>query len=207
MIRMHGHSVVKGSNFGQHSEESEVAQSNVNEYIRKIADFLESCYDEWVKYIKEKRNVFYPLNFYTVDQMVLLQEEIAKHRNGNQVTKFLCPLLSVVKSQCSIKTDLVNAVDKVQEKLLTSEKTSKMESFSKRTSHTEAIQKFLQIAERSGITRKRALRAIQSEEFNIEDTKAGKINLVLIKSFFISFWKSTFFNVYFVYHRFVLVFI
>lgn len=173
MIRTHENSVVKGSNFAQHNEESEVCQSNVNEYIRRIADFLESCYEEWVQYIKEKRNVFYPLNFYTVDQMVLLQEEIAKYRNGNHVTKFLCPLLSLVKFQCSLQPDLVYAVDKVQEELLTSEQTSKMENISKKNSHTEAIQKFLQIAEKSGISRKHALRAIQSEEFDIEDTDSG----------------------------------
>lgn len=173
MIRTHERSVVKGTNFAQHSEESEVAQSNVNEYIRRIADFLESCYKEWVEYIKEKRNLFYPLNLYTVDQMVLLQEEIAKYRNGNQMTKFLCPLLSFVKSQCSLKPDLADAVDKVQEELLTSEQTSKMENISQKTSHTEAIQKFLQIAEKSGISRTHALRAIQSEEFDIEDTDSG----------------------------------
>lgn len=173
MIRMHDRSVLKGTNFSENKEESEDTQSNVNEYIRKIADFMENCYEQWIDYIAEKRKVFYPLNFYTVDQMVLLQEEIAKYRNGNQVTQFLCPLLSVVKTRCSLNLDLDDAINKVQEKLIASEQTSNMENESEKSSHTDAIRKFLQVAEETGISRKHALSAIQSQEFDIEDTDAG----------------------------------
>lgn len=173
MIRTHEHSVVKGTNFLQHDEDSQNAYSNVNEYIRKIADFLESCYEEWIDYIAGKRKVFYPLNFYTVDQMVLLQEEIAKYRNGNQVTQFLGPLLSVVKFHCSLNPDLDDAINKVQENLLAREQTSEMENESEKNTHTDAIREFLQVAEGTGISRKHALRAIQSQEFDIADTDAG----------------------------------
>lgn len=173
MIRTHEQSVVKGTNFQQHDEDLENAHSNVNEYIRKIADFMESCYEEWIDYIAEKRKVFYPLNLYTVDQMVLLQEEIAKYRNGNQVTQFLCPLLSVVKSHCSLDPDLDDANNKVQENLLALEQTSKMENESEKNTHTDAIREFLQVAEETGISRKHALRAIQSQEFDVADTDAG----------------------------------
>lgn len=173
MIRTHEESVVKGANFPQHMAESEDSQSNVNDYIRGIADFMENCYEEWIKYIKEKRRVFYPLNFYTVDQMVLLQEEIARYRNGSPVTRFLCPLLSLVKPSCSLNPDLDNAVDKVQEQLLTSEQTSKLEDISEKKSHAIAIKNFLQVAKDADISLKHALRAIQSNKFNIEDTDAG----------------------------------
>lgn len=173
IIRTHDLSVVKGTNYPQRNEESECAQSNVNEYIKKIADFMENCYEEWVNYIKEKRSIFYPLNFYTVDQMVLLQEEIAKYRNGSEDLRFLCPLLSLVAPHCSLDTDLDYAVDKVQENLLTSEQMSTLENSSERKNQAEAIQEFLKITRESGISRKHALRAIQSQEFDIENIEAG----------------------------------
>lgn len=173
MIRMDNRSVVKGTNFPENKEESNITNSNVNEYIRKIADFMESCYEEWIEYIAEKRSIFYPLNFYTVDQMVLLQEEIAKYRNGTQVTQFLCPLLSVVKSNCLLDPDLDDANNKVQENLLAFEQTSKMENESEKNTHTDAIRKFLKAAEETGISRKHALRAVQSQEFDIEDIEEG----------------------------------
>ena len=178
MIRTHEQSVVKGTNYRYDNEDSKDLQSNVNEYIRQIADFMEICYEEWVRYIKEKRKHFYPLNFYTVDQMVLMQEEIAKYRNGKGVSRFLCPLLSLIKSQCSLTEDLDEAVNKVQEILLTTEQTSDFENLAAKTSHEEAIRNFLLVTEESGISRKHALRAIQSHEFDIEDTDAGKLNQV-----------------------------
>lgn len=173
MIRTHEHSVVKGTNTQQHNEYNKEAQSNVNEYIRQIAHFLEKCYEEWIRYITEKRKCFYPLNFYTVDQMVLLQEELARYRNGNRTSRFLCPLLSVVKQQCSLNPDLDDAIDRVQEKLLTIEQTSDMEQVSEKTSHAEAIKKFLQSTDKAGISRKHALRGIQSKAFSIENIKSG----------------------------------
>lgn len=172
MIRTHDRSVVKGTNVPENKEESNITHSNVNEYIRTIADFMESCYKEWIDYIAGKRNVFYPLNFYTVDQMVLLQEEIAKYRIGNQTTQFLCPLLSIVKSQCLLDPDLDDAIDKVQEKLLASEQTLKMDESDKNI-HTDAISKFVQVAEEAGFSRKHALLAVKSKKFEIEDTDAG----------------------------------
>lgn len=172
MIRTHDRSVVKGTNSPENNEECKITHSNVNEYIRTIADFMENCYEEWIVYIAGKRKVFYPLNFYTVDQMVLLQEEIAKYRNGNQTTQFLCPLLSIVKSKCLLYPDLDDAINEVQQELLASEQTSKMDERDRNT-HTDAISKFLQVAEEAAISRKHALRAIESKEFDIEDTDAG----------------------------------
>lgn len=59
--------VVKGINFLENKEEFNIINSNVNEYIWKIVDFMESCYEEWIDYIVGKRKVFYFLNFYIVD--------------------------------------------------------------------------------------------------------------------------------------------
>ena len=173
MIRTHEHSVVKGTNIQYDGEDSKATQSNVNDYIRRIADFMERCYEEWVRYINEKRKCFYPLNFYTVDQMVLLQEEIARYRNRKEVSRFLCPLLSLIRSNCLLAPDLDGALIKVQEALITSEQTSDLKNEDDKTSHEEAIRKFLIATEESGISRKHALRAIQSQEFKIEDTDEG----------------------------------
>lgn len=173
MIKTHEQSVVKGTNIRYDSEESEAPRSNVNEYIRRIADFMEKCYEEWVRYINEKRKSFYPLNFYTVDQMVLLQEEMARYRNRKEASRFLCPLLSLIRTKCSLVPNLDDALNNVQETLLTSEQTSNLENEGDKTSHEEAIKRFLILTEESGISRKHALRAIQSKAFDIEDTDKG----------------------------------
>lgn len=173
MIRTHEQSVVKGTNIRYDSGDSEVHQSNVNEYIRKLAEFMERCFEEWVKYIYEKRKRFYPLNFYTVDQMVLLQEEIARYRNRKEASRFLCPLLAIIKTKCLLAPDLDEALNIVQEALLTSEQTVNLQSEADKSSHAEAIKKFLVVTDESGISRKHALCAIQSKDFDIEDTDAG----------------------------------
>lgn len=67
MICMDNWFVVKGINFFENKEEFNIINSNVNEYIWKIVDFMESCYEEWIEYIVEKRSIFYFLNFYIVD--------------------------------------------------------------------------------------------------------------------------------------------
>lgn len=67
MICMDNWFVVKGINFLENKEEFNIIYSNVNEYIWKIVDFMENCYEEWIKYIVEKRSIFYFLNFYIVD--------------------------------------------------------------------------------------------------------------------------------------------
>lgn len=173
MIRTHEHSVVKGTNFAQQDKLTKNDQSNVNEYISQIANFLENCFKEWKEYITEKRKCFYSLNFYTVDQMVLLQEEIARHRNGTNTSEFLCPLLSVVKCKCLLNEDLDDAIDRVQETLLTNEQTSDIELAAEKACHAEAIQKFLEACSKGGISRRHALCAIQSKAFDIEDINSG----------------------------------
>jgi hypothetical protein len=105
--------------------------------------------------------------------MVLLQEELALFRNRHAASKYLCPLLSLVKSRCSLSPDVDDAINTVQERLLTREQTSHMEEMSEKASHAEAIQQFLQVCEKTGISRKHALCAIKSQAFDIKDTDAG----------------------------------
>lgn len=87
----------------------------------EIAKFMETSLDNWLQYLDEKRYKYQHLNYYTTDQLVILQRELAQCIDGNDVDKippFIIPMLSVVKSDCDIG-DLTDALQKANIKLQT----------------------------------------------------------------------------------------
>lgn len=87
----------------------------------EIAKFMETSLDNWLQYLDEKRYEYQHLNYYTIDQLVILQKELAQFIEGIDVDKipsFIIPLLSVVKSDCDIN-DLTNALQEANIELQT----------------------------------------------------------------------------------------
>jgi hypothetical protein len=140
--------------------------------MMEIADFFEHCYEEWIEHVKKNRDRFYLLNSFTIGQMIILQEEIAKHRNGNRVSKHLYSLLSVVKADCSLQ-DLELAVKHLDEQL-SQEQTNSMDNDSSEFQENKAIQEFLEAAEEAGVSRRRAFECIHSDSFNPDDIDQSK---------------------------------
>ncbi|CAG2246214.1 RNF213 [Mytilus edulis] len=82
---------------------------DVSFIIPKLARFLEQCHEKWLDYIDQKREKYYCLNFFTIDQMVILQQELVKLGSAQEPAALIYPLLSAVKHGCT-KDDLVKAM-------------------------------------------------------------------------------------------------
>jgi arsenate reductase-like glutaredoxin family protein len=82
---------------------------DVSFIIPKIAKFMEQCHDKWLDFIDNKREKYYSLNLFTIDQMVILQQELVKIGSGQEPSALIYPLLSAVKQGCT-KEDLVRAM-------------------------------------------------------------------------------------------------
>ena len=72
----------------------------VEKIITEVARFMESCLEEWLEHIKQKRKTYIYLNYFTVDQLVILQQELVKMGSEDQPSKHIYPLLSAVKANC-----------------------------------------------------------------------------------------------------------
>ncbi|XP_052062754.1 E3 ubiquitin-protein ligase rnf213-alpha-like isoform X2 [Mytilus californianus] len=82
---------------------------DVSFIIPKLARFLEQCHEKWLDYIDQKREKYYCLNFFTIDQMVILQQELVKIGSAQEPAALIYPLMSAVKHGCT-KDDLVKAM-------------------------------------------------------------------------------------------------
>ncbi|XP_063441660.1 E3 ubiquitin-protein ligase rnf213-alpha-like [Mytilus trossulus] len=102
-------------NFGfgedRHTLKGRIDEENhdVSFIIPKLARFLEQCHEKWLDYIDQKREKYYCLNFFTIDQMVILQQELVKLGSAQEPAALIYPLLSAVKHGCT-KDDLVKAM-------------------------------------------------------------------------------------------------
>jgi hypothetical protein len=50
----------------------------VQNFIAGVASFLEICHAEWTKYVDAKRQQYPELNFFLIQQLVFLQQELVK---------------------------------------------------------------------------------------------------------------------------------
>ncbi|VDH93225.1 ubiquitin carboxyl-terminal hydrolase 34 [Mytilus galloprovincialis] len=107
-------------NFGfgedKHTLKGRIDDTNedVSSIIPKLAKFLEQCHKKWLDYIDERREKYYLLNFFTVDQMVILQQELVKLGTEVEPSVLIFPMLSAVKQGCT-KEDLVRAMSSAKE--------------------------------------------------------------------------------------------
>ncbi|KAH3784676.1 hypothetical protein DPMN_162640, partial [Dreissena polymorpha] len=98
--------------------------SSLKEMVPAIAKFMEKCLDDWLLYIKTKRSQFYYLNYFTVDQLVLLQRELVIIGNDSK-SELLYPILATVKQDCN-QADLNAAIESAKEEQLSAEKNEKI---------------------------------------------------------------------------------
>ncbi|KAK6168586.1 hypothetical protein SNE40_019786 [Patella caerulea] len=81
---------------------------NVVDFIGNLANFLEKCHEDWMKYLNDKREEYLELNYFTVEQLVFLQQEIIK-AGQDELDPLIYPMLSLVKQDCS-RNDLIEAM-------------------------------------------------------------------------------------------------
>lgn len=88
---------------GHHEEE------DLSLIIPKLAKFMEECLQAWMEYIERKRNEYFHLNYFSIDQLVILQRELVKIGTDKEPTDLIYSLLSFVKSNCS-RDDIITAM-------------------------------------------------------------------------------------------------
>ncbi|XP_061169142.1 E3 ubiquitin-protein ligase RNF213-like [Saccostrea echinata] len=96
---------------GRRNEEDDVIT-----IMPEIAKFMENCLEEWLCYLDEKRDEYYHLNHFTIDQVVILQRELARFNAGEEISNLTIPLLSIVNNDCSYH-DLTDAMQKANEEV------------------------------------------------------------------------------------------
>ena len=160
-----GQTPLKGENFALKNKS--LSQDDViNDYMKEIGDFFEKCSEEWLDHLTKTRDKFYPLNFFTTAQIIILQEEIAKYRNGIDVYRELYPLLSTVKAGCS-KSNLDFALQKLEESLNLEANHDEPEMALPTKESFEL--NFLAEADKAGISREKALKCIAVGMFDPDD--------------------------------------
>lgn len=90
---------------------------DISTIIPKLANFMEECLEEWLKYIDHKRDEYQHLNFFTIDQMVILQKELVLMGGEVEPSNYIYPLLSIVKHDCT-KMNLIGALKKAKDDVL-----------------------------------------------------------------------------------------
>ncbi|XP_060597648.1 E3 ubiquitin-protein ligase rnf213-alpha-like, partial [Ruditapes philippinarum] len=88
----------------------------LQDIIPELANFMETCLEEWLKYIKEKRKNHLHLNYFTVDQLVILQRELVKMGSDLEPSHLIYPLLSAVKENCT-PDDLLDSMTSAKEEI------------------------------------------------------------------------------------------
>ena len=131
---------------------------DVSAIIPKIAKFLEQCHIKWLDYIDVRREKYYLLNFFTVDQMVILQQELVKIGSDVEPSLLIYPMLSAVKQGCT-REDLIRAMsaaksdvdklDLMREKMMEEEEQEQAEMETENEAVGVKIDKFLKVMTKS----------------------------------------------------------
>ena len=140
--------------------------------IPRLAKFMENCLEEWLKYIDRKRDDYHLLNFFTIDQMVILQKQLVLMGGETDPSDLIYPLLSIVKHDCT-KMDLIGALRKAKVDVSDKEAELEMEvaeheedretdeSDEEGTLKAKAITKFISELVNSGYTEQLAREALR----------------------------------------------
>ncbi|WAR07295.1 R213A-like protein, partial [Mya arenaria] len=75
----------------------------LEDMVPKIVDFMKKCYGEWLDFIKQKRKIYLFLNYFTIDQLVILQRELVKMGTDEGPSLRTYNLLSAVKENCTLE--------------------------------------------------------------------------------------------------------
>lgn len=86
---------------------------DISTMIPKLANIFESYHTKWLAYINEKRIAYPLLNFYTTDQIVIMQQQMVRLGNHEGPSPAIYPLLFAVKNDCT-RSDLIRAMEEAK---------------------------------------------------------------------------------------------
>ena len=158
--------------FGDKSE----VETGIVGHILTMCDFLEDCLKEWLQHIEVQRMNSYYLNHYTTEQLVILQNELAKINTPeiSSIANTVFPMLSFVKHNCTLK-DLQESMGSAFELLMAREvsSTRKEQTAEQQESMDDdeavinsgdgsQVDHFLETLQESGFSKKLAIAALKS---------------------------------------------
>jgi hypothetical protein len=158
---------------------SHLVDSNVVQDINDLCKFLEECLGDWLNHISVMRTESYYLNHFTTQQLVILQNELAKVNlpDGKKaMSNCVFPLLSTIRRTCSFR-DLERAMHAAFQELASMEKTNTKRSQSPmltdRTDEINAkeLSEFFETMSESGFSVKLVERALKAVGANAEEGK------------------------------------
>ena len=135
---------------------------DVSFFIPKIAKFLEECHDKWLKFIDNEREKHCILNFFTIEQMVILQEELVKLGFDTEPSNLVYPLLSIIKHDCT-KEDLIEAMEEARKEIeeMSVDNQEEEEEIPKKDETTETIRaKFILEMVEAGYSEEMSMEAL-----------------------------------------------
>ena len=87
--------------FGESSRPICGSTDDVLEQINEMCTFLQECLDAWVQHVDKQRKAYYHLNFFSTEQLVMIQNELARLRKNGKPNKCVYPLLAAIKDNIS----------------------------------------------------------------------------------------------------------
>ncbi|XP_071135692.1 E3 ubiquitin-protein ligase rnf213-alpha-like isoform X2 [Mytilus edulis] len=143
---------------------------DVSAMIPKLAKILEKFHFEWLDYINNKRREYPLLNFFTTDQIVILQQQLVKMGTCVDPPPSIYPLLSAVKKECS-RDDLIAAMTAAKIHISALDSGSSLDEESKHAQVDEVENESIQEIIKCGFSRllaKEALNKCKSVEDAID---------------------------------------
>ncbi|KAL3881524.1 hypothetical protein ACJMK2_027956, partial [Sinanodonta woodiana] len=149
---------------------------DVTEFLHKLARFTEHCLDKWIDHIHQQRWKYFELNYFTIDQLVILQQELLKVGSELGPDNSLYPLLSAVKENCTYK-DLVDAMQNASSDMEKDEMKDDDECKEKKVHNVEVdqgkeekVKNFIEDMTKAGFEESLAIEAVKHVDIdNIEN--------------------------------------
>jgi hypothetical protein len=108
--------------------------------IRDLCTFMEECLTNWLDHIRFVRKESYYLNYFTTEQLVILQNELAKVNSPEKAVPWtVYPLLSGIRKNCTLK-DLERAMRAAFQQLARKTKSSALKNTAELPGLTEAVE-------------------------------------------------------------------
>ncbi|XP_062615790.1 E3 ubiquitin-protein ligase RNF213-like, partial [Saccostrea cucullata] len=131
-------------------------EEDIKTTIPRITKFMEKCLENWLNYIEQKRDEYHHLNFFTIDQIVILQRELVLMGGEVEPNDFIYPILSIVKHDCA-KMDVIDALMKAN-----IEVSKKEDEVKSAVMENSAVAEFVSEMMKSGFSETSAKKALRA---------------------------------------------
>jgi hypothetical protein len=87
--------------FGEASRPICGSAIDVLDQIDEMCNFLQECLDAWVQHVDQQRRTYHHLNYFSPEQLVMIQTELARLGKNGTPNKCVYPLLAAIKDNAT----------------------------------------------------------------------------------------------------------